>query len=627
MEVSSDIDNSYDVIANYISSDDGGCFLRRSTWKKLPLWQYATTNLNIHMFTTEATSDEELLSEYHFDSLKGAQGGSGNSADIKPIHRNGQNAASKSSLAANISHFSFLRNMKQRSTYDFNGMHRDVNDDSISSIIGEHHNQVLDFRTQKERDNNEDRIHCIPMITLGVPSAHGLGFKEGGLRKILSCISDPDHLLEWIHGIQAPDVDQIMLLKDKYPQEFEDLFTKKTFQSNINVLFEVLKKKSKLATRLDMCTSQMLGYICTLIRTIVTLAALHPRSVHAETLRVSMKAGWLLTLQSFLSTYSDELGMIEDMATAALWVQGVKMRFVDATKNNSKNSATSLTNLNIWRTASGVLVIDLPLNDPKEVEVVMESNSFWFREDVWTKEHQTKGVDIGDKHGISTATFNETPIDNEFYEKSVKDFPVLCVFDLCCVLFTMGVNEMQTVANGKAKMFTGVVEAQSEINLESLTRLDRHWLRYRDWWTRMFTFQGLSVYGLKTILAVQDLHKDLEHAVHNCVLEPGKKNASIPTAAASFCFKLGGTIGILCKSGKDRTSMSVSLEAARVMVDVHNVIDGKDVVNALRSHGARRMNVWGNTGQPMYAFNSIQRLALPECYRPPLGTYSGSVNS
>ncbi len=47
----------------------------------------------------------------------------------------------------------------------------------------------------------------------------------------------------------------------------------------------------------------------------------------------------------------------------------------------------------------------------------------------------------------------------------------------------------------------------------------------------------------------------------------------------------------------------------------------------MRFQGVRRMNVYANTGQAMFAFNQIQRIALPNCYRPPPGCHSGSVNS
>jgi hypothetical protein len=79
--------------------------------------------------------------------------------------------------------------------------------------------------------------------------------------------------------------------------------------------------------------------------------------------------------------------------------------------------------------------------------------------------------------------------------------------------------------------------------------------------------------------------------------------------------------------GKDRTSMGVTLETARSLVEELGVTGGLEKCQIMRIHGVRRMNVYANTGQCMFAFNSLQRLAIPICYRPPSNTCSGNVNS
>ena len=107
--------------------------------------------------------------------------------------------------------------------------------------------------------------------------------------------------------------------------------------------------------------------------------------------------------------------------------------------------------------------------------------------------------------------------------------------------------------------------------------------------------------------------------------ETEKKHVSILTTFAYLSRGTCGTVGILCKSGKDRTGMSATLELVRSLVEDVDLIFGETAVTSLREKGARRMNVWANTGQPMFAFNSIQRSLLPACYRPPMNTFSGNV--
>ncbi len=73
--------------------------------------------------------------------------------------------------------------------------------------------------------------------------------------------------------------------------------------------------------------------------------------------------------------------------------------------------------------------------------------------------------------------------------------------------------------------------------------------------------------------------------------------------------------------------MGVTLEESRFLVDDCHATDGVEVLRLLRKHGVRRMNVYANTGQSMYAFNDFQHSMLPECYKPPTGTHSGNVKS
>ena len=118
--------------------------------------------------------------------------------------------------------------------------------------------------------------------------------------------------------------------------------------------------------------------------------------------------------------------------------------------------------------------------------------------------------------------------------------------------------------------------------------------------------------------------EDVSRAVEVTVPQSEAREYSYP---CFFCRHLCGTVGILCKSGKDRTGMSSTLELVRCLMEEVTLIEPDLAVHALRETGGRRMNVWANTGQGMFAFNSLQRSCLPECYRPPVHTYSANVAS
>lgn len=79
---------------------------------------------------------------------------------------------------------------------------------------------------------------------------------------------------------------------------------------------------------------------------------------------------------------------------------------------------------------------------------------------------------------------------------------------------------------------------------------------------------------------------------------------------------------VLCKSGKDRTSMRVTLIEAEILKEIYSVNDElQSILNCLRERGCRRNNTMKNTGVAKYAFNLIQIHFLPELYQPPKGTF------
>lgn len=69
--------------------------------------------------------------------------------------------------------------------------------------------------------------------------------------------------------------------------------------------------------------------------------------------------------------------------------------------------------------------------------------------------------------------------------------------------------------------------------------------------------------------------------------------------------------------------MGVTLENTRALVENVGVLHGQEVCQLMRFQGVRRMNVYANTGQGMFAFSNIQRMSLPTCYRPPIGCHTG----
>ena len=81
----------------------------------------------------------------------------------------------------------------------------------------------------------------------------------------------------------------------------------------------------------------------------------------------------------------------------------------------------------------------------------------------------------------------------------------------------------------------------------------------------------------------------------------------------------------MCKSGKDRSSMGLTLEHALLLRDEHGLPAEAAAAarQTMRRHGVRRENVRQNTANRSYAFNWLQQRFLPEEYRPPEGSANG----
>ena len=87
-----------------------------------------------------------------------------------------------------------------------------------------------ELNQSNQSKNVVDSVHFVPIITLGVPSAHGLGFTEGGLRGIFKGIDDPIDKQEWMHMIQDADIKKIIQKKlesDVSAAQFASIFGSK----------------------------------------------------------------------------------------------------------------------------------------------------------------------------------------------------------------------------------------------------------------------------------------------------------------------------------------------------------------------------------------------------------------
>ncbi|XP_048244074.1 inositol polyphosphate-4-phosphatase type I A-like isoform X1 [Haliotis rufescens] len=172
------------------------------------------------------------------------------------------------------------------------------------------------------------------------------------------------------------------------------------------------------------------------------------------------------------------------------------------------------------------------------------------------------------------------------------------------VIFSIGINEQATLAEK-----FGNTTLQERVNAESVAKVFNYFEKYVDDFGKAGEPQT----------SVSQLTKQL----HTNVMTKKSKNVEVLHLAAEVCRKLKGVRFACCKSGKDRTSMSVTLEQVQVLQQQHDLASHVfwQSLDCFRSVGCRRDNTHKNTGVRKYAFNSLQMLYVPKLYRAPNGTY------
>ncbi|XP_026922440.2 inositol polyphosphate 4-phosphatase type II isoform X1 [Acinonyx jubatus] len=268
-----------------------------------------------------------------------------------------------------------------------------------------------------------------------------------------------------------------------------------------------------LTLRRDIVFSQALaGLVCGFI------IKLHTSLHDPGFLQQLHTVGLIVQYEGLLSTYSDEIGMLEDMAVGISDLKKVAFKIIEAKSND-------------------VLPVITGRREHYVVEVKLPARMF------------------------------------EALPLQIKEGQLLHVYP---VLFNVGINEQQTLAER-----FGDVSLQESINQENFELLKEYYAIFMEKMPPDYISHFQEQNDLKGLL--ENLHQNIQ--------AKKRKNVEIMWLAATICRKLNGIRFTCCKSAKDRTSMSVTLEQCSILRDEHQLhkdffIRALDCMRSRQTQGA-----------------------------------------
>uniref|UniRef100_A0A0K2UL75 Type I inositol3,4bisphosphate 4phosphatase-like [Bombus impatiens] n=1 Tax=Lepeophtheirus salmonis TaxID=72036 RepID=A0A0K2UL75_LEPSM len=350
-------------------------------------------------------------------------------------------------------------------------------------------------------------------------------------------------------------------------------------------LHEAVDLSRSIKHRRDVCFSQALTSLLSAL-----MARFWCRAPDLTFLMVCMELGPLVTFETLLSLHGEDVSIFNDMIVAVEDLRNVEFTLILVDKKTKKQTDLNSSSDEAKQNFIPIL------------------------------EYQT--FPLPRVTGSRSALKVMLPVPDFVYTALPLDTIKNNTFSVTPVLFNIGINENASLAgqfclNGP----------QEKNNLDNFKILSDFYRRFKTLSLPPKRMEGTrskrnSSYTFES--EIDDLLSILKNEVHN----KKNKNVEILHLASNISRRLSGIRFTSCKSGKDRTGMSVTLEQVQILSREYDLAqpEFQRALDVMRSEGTRIANAQKNIGHRSFAFNSLQLRTFPYQYKPPVGSY-GSKES